>query len=81
MADWPHVSITHLSEPGSYGLSTENWRLIHYANGDEELYDSVNDRYEWTNLAGRPDYAARLKNLRAFAPETFARGFCRRTSR
>ena len=72
-ADWPHVSITHLSEPGSYGLSTKNWRLIHYANGDEELYDSAKDRYEWTNLAGSPEHAAKLQELRAHAPKAFAR--------
>ncbi len=38
-AGWPHVSVTCLGQPGSYGLSGEHWRLIHYANGDEELYD------------------------------------------
>lgn len=71
-AEWPHVSLTHLSEPGSYGLSTENWRLIHYANGEEELYDIGKDRYEWSNLASQPEHAARLKELRALAPESFA---------
>ena len=71
-ADWPHVSITHLSEPGSYGLSTEDWRLIHYANGDEELYDSGNDRYELSNLAALPDIKDRRQQLRALAPEKFA---------
>jgi len=71
-AEWPHVSITHLSEPGSYGLSTEQWRLIHYANGDEELYDSNNDRYEWNNLAAQPEQQARIKSLRARAPKSFA---------
>ncbi len=71
-ADWPHVSITHLGEPGSYGLSSERWRLIHYAGGDEELYDSQADRYEWANLAAKPEHAARLADLRKLAPKTFA---------
>ena len=71
-AEWPHVSMTHLSEPGSYGLSARNWRLIHYTNGDEELYDSRNDRYEWTNLAEKPEHATNLKELRALAPKNFA---------
>jgi arylsulfatase A-like enzyme len=70
--DWPHVSLTFLSEPGSYGLSTDDWRLIHYANGDEELYDSDADRYEWHNLAGQPQHAAVLQRLRALAPTEFA---------
>lgn len=72
-SDWPHVSITHLSEPGSYGLSTENWRLIHYAGGDQELYDSGNDRYELTNLANDPEYADRLEQLKTLAPTNFVK--------
>lgn len=72
-ADWPHVSVTHLSEPGSYGLSAERWRYIHYANGDEELYDCQTDPYEWTNLAPAAEHAAKLKELRSLAPQTFAR--------
>jgi len=71
-ADWPHVSITYLGEPGSYGLSDENWRLIHYANGDEELYDTRADRYEWHNLAGAPAHAERLTQLRKLGPTDFA---------
>ncbi len=70
--DWAHASVTHLSDPGSYGLSTEDWRLIHYANGDEELYDSGNDRYELTNLARKPEYASQLAKLRSLSPNTFA---------
>ena len=72
-ADWPHVSITHLNEPGSYGLSAKQWRLIHYADGDEELYDITKDPFEWTNLAGHPDSADRRNELRALAPESFAK--------
>lgn len=72
-AAWPHVSLTHLSEPGSYGLSTEDWRLVHYANGDEELYETAKDRYEWTNLATRPEHDDRRKELRRLAPTEFAK--------
>ena len=72
-ADWAHVSITYLGEPGSYGLSAERWRYIHYANGDEELYDCHTDPYEWTNLAAVADHAAKLNELRELAPQTFAR--------
>lgn len=71
-ADWPHVAVTYLGEPGSYGLSDQRWRLIHYANGDEELYDVSSDRYEWNNLAGDPDHASQLELLRAKAPQAFA---------
>jgi arylsulfatase A-like enzyme len=71
-ANWEHLSTTFLGQPGSYGLSGERWRLIHYANGDEELYDIQNDPYEWKNLAAEPAHAAQLKQLRARAPAKFA---------
>lgn len=69
--DWPHASITYLGEPGSYGLSSERWRLIHYANGDEELYDPLTDRYEWHNLASAPEHDALRDELRELAPTKF----------
>jgi len=71
-ADWKHVSVTHLSRPGDYGLSARRWRYIHYANGEEELYDIQADPFEWTNLATRPDYAEKLAELRALGPTRFA---------
>ncbi len=70
-ATWPHVSVTHLQNPGSFGLSSEGWRYIHYANGDEELYDTDRDPYEWTNLAGVEEHASRLAELRKRAPKEF----------
>lgn len=71
-AEWNHVSLTCLGDAGSYGLSTEDWRLIHYAGGDEELYHTSEDRYEWNNLAAKPQYRERLAELRALAPSSFA---------
>ncbi len=71
-AEWNHISLTHLGEPDSYGLSAKDWRYIHYKGGDEELYDSKNDPYEWTNLAGVPEHKATLESLRSQAPTTFA---------
>ena len=32
-ADWPHVALTHLGQAGSFGLSDNRWRYIHYAGG------------------------------------------------
>jgi arylsulfatase A-like enzyme len=67
-AEWPHVAITHLGRPQDYAISGERFRYIHYAGGDEELYDIVSDRYEWTNLVARAEFASQLAELRAFAP-------------
>ena len=71
-ADWPHVSLTHVNQAGTFGLSAEGWRYIRYAEGGEELYDTAADPHEWTNLAQKPEYAAKLAELRALAPRTFA---------
>lgn len=71
-AAWPHASVTYLAQPGSWGLSTRRWRLIHYANGDEELYDTQADPYEWTNLANDDAHTDRIAHLRRRGPTTFA---------
>ena len=71
-SDWPHVALTYLQEPGSFGLSAQRWRYIHYAQGGDELYDIQNDPYEWVNLAKSPDHQGVLQELRERAPKTFA---------
>ena len=71
-AEWPHVALTHLHQPGSFGLSKGNWRYIRYASGGEELYDIKADPYEWKNLATIQEQQAVLKRLRAQAPKQFA---------
>ena len=71
--DWPHVSLTHLHHPGSFGLSGEGWRYIRYADGGEELYEIEKDPYEWNNLAGDKKYAKKLNRLRKKAPLKFAK--------
>ena len=71
-AEWPHTSVTYLSEPESYGVSGRRYRYIHYKGGDEELYDPVTDRYEWNNLAGNPVHAQQLERFRKLRPTNFA---------
>ncbi|MCB1208553.1 MAG: sulfatase-like hydrolase/transferase [Verrucomicrobiales bacterium] len=68
-ADWTHPAITQLSHPEEYAISTRSWRYIHYRNGEEELYDIQNDPHEWTNLAMKPEHAAKLADLRTLAPQ------------
>jgi len=67
-AAWPHPSITHVGRPQRYAISTQRWRYIHYEDGGEELYDIETDPYEWTNLAAKPEYEAKLIELRKLAP-------------
>lgn len=38
-------------------IRTEDWRYIKYLDNREELYDEVNDPYEWYNLASNPSYS------------------------
>jgi hypothetical protein len=71
--DWPHVAITYLGSPGSFGLSTDRWRYIHYAGGGEELYNVEADPYEWRNLANQRVHQATLERLRGLAPKKFAK--------
>ena len=71
-ADWKHVSVTHLGQPGGFGLSERRWRYIHYPNGDEELYDIKSDPYEWNNLAAKPEHGKVLNRLRDQSPKQFA---------
>ena len=71
-ADWPHVAVTYLGRPGNHGLSGRRYRYIAYDNGDEEFYDIETDRYEWTNLAAKPEFADELAKLKSHVPEKVA---------
>ncbi len=53
----------------NHAIRTERWRYIRYADGSEELYDHGNDKYEWTNLAAKPEHAALKQELAAFLPK------------
>jgi arylsulfatase A-like enzyme len=48
----------------SYSLRSRDWRYIRYENGLEELYHTVDDPYEWDNLADQPEHAQRLLAFR-----------------
>ena len=70
--NWPHLAVTYLQKPGSYGLSGERWRYIHYADGGEELYDIQEDPHEWHNLIEAVEHQKPLDRLRRLAPKSFA---------
>ncbi|GDY09107.1 MAG: iduronate-2-sulfatase [Planctomycetota bacterium] len=70
-AAWVHPAITtHGRE--NHTVRTESWRYIRYANGDEELYDETADPLEYTNLALKPEHAARKSELAKLLPKSNA---------
>ncbi len=54
---------------GNHGIRSVRWRYIRYADGTEELYDHENDPREWTNLAGRPEFASVMADHRKWLPK------------
>ncbi len=54
---------------GNHAVRTDAWRYIRYNDGTDELYDRVKDPNEWTNLAGKPEQAARKKELAQWLPK------------
>jgi len=53
----------------NHAVRTEDWRYIQYANGDEELYHNAIDPLEWTNLAGKPEYAQQKEEMARWLPK------------
>ncbi|MDG2223697.1 MAG: DUF4976 domain-containing protein, partial [Rubripirellula sp.] len=59
-------------DPGGYAVINQDWRLIHYSDGTEELYDVRSDPHEWNNLATDQKFEAVKQRLRTRAPDTFS---------
>jgi len=57
---------------GNYSVRTENWRLIQYFDGSQELYDHQQDPNEWHNLANLPQHQSKLTELVKLLPKTEA---------
>jgi arylsulfatase A-like enzyme len=53
---------------GNHGVRSERWRYIRYADGSEELYDMQDDPHEWTNLAGKPEFATIIEEHKKWLP-------------
>lgn len=58
--------------PGSHAVRDRRYRLIHYADGSEELYDLELDPNELENLIGSTSHAPIATRLREFVPESSA---------
>jgi len=66
-ASWNKTSVTSFGYK-NYGIRSEQYRYIVYADGTEELYDHRDDKWEWHNLADRPGYTEVKKQLRKGIP-------------
>jgi hypothetical protein len=56
----------------NYSVRTERWRLIHYQDGSEELYDHAADPDEWHNRAGDRAHDGTRAQLRGLLPTSAA---------
>ncbi len=56
----------------NHSLRDQRWRYTRYSEGGEELYDRQADPMEWTNLAGRAEYAGVKADLSRWLPKVNA---------
>ena len=47
-----------------FSVRTERYRYIHCRNGEEELYDHLQDPNEWKNQANNPEYQPVIRAMR-----------------
>ena len=67
---WPAIC-SH--GPNNDVVITEQWRYIRYADGSEELYNRIDDQYEWNNLAKKEGYAPIINELAQYLPKNVAK--------
>tara|TARA_R110002111_G_scaffold256015_1_gene322669 strand:+ start:4364 stop:5821 length:1458 start_codon:yes stop_codon:yes gene_type:complete len=53
----------------NHAVRSNQYRLIRYQDGSEELYDHAQDPLEWKNLADDPNYKAVKQQLAQWFPE------------
>ena len=56
----------------NHAVRSEAWRYIRYGNGEEELYHDAVDPFEYENLAGKAEFAAKKDEMVAFLPKNDA---------
>ena len=66
-APWDEATVTTFGYK-NYGVRSGRYRYIIYEDGSEELYDHTNDKWEWKNIADKPQFAAVKQDLRKWIP-------------
>lgn len=56
----------------NHSIRTDDWRYIRYEDGSEELYHNAKDPFEYTNLAGQPEYNAKKAEMMKWLPKNNA---------
>ncbi|HTM48079.1 MAG TPA: sulfatase [Bryobacteraceae bacterium] len=64
--EWRAAAVTSYG-PDHTTVRTDGWRYSRHPDG-EELYDETQDPDEWTNLAGKPEFAGKKRELAALFP-------------
>lgn len=67
-ASWDNTTLTTYKYK-NYSIRSDRYRYITYADGTEELYDHGKDKWEWNNLAGKPEYAHIIKEMLKGIPD------------
>ena len=79
-APWDRPALTTHGRD-NHSIRSERWRYIRYSDGTEELYDHENDELEWTNLAGKHEYAEVKNGLSRWLPKINAPDAPRRSQK
>jgi arylsulfatase A-like enzyme len=66
--EWQSWTLTTFGR-GDHTITTERWQYLHYFDGTAELYDLLHDPDEFVNLAGDPEYAEVIEQLKQHIPD------------
>jgi len=66
-AEWTRPALMTMGE-GNHAVRNDRWRYIRYSDGMEELYDHEKDPWEFTNLAGKPEHAPVIAEMKKWLP-------------
>lgn len=67
---WNRPALTSLGE-NLISVQNKRYRYIQYPDGTAELYDYINDPYEWHNLINRENLISVVGELKKSIPSTF----------